>query len=273
MSNLRIAISTALAVIVIVCLFVGVDLAFAVAMTATGYYLETPWMAEVSVLWLILAFWVLPKDWMAINRAYACRGNAFVAAPIEQVWDAVQLRPRTDNFRPVVSKITADLIHMDRYHYHLDPRMRSQSETHPNHVTVQVTDAHKHSYLRLEYPSASTLTGLTKDIVSSEIFLEPRPGGVEVTFVENLHRLSIPTLFSLMFINPSKDAAMRLKSWIEGTPDQSRLGRFMDQIGADGDLSKNAQRGVMVAGVTGFVMLSAIAFGIISFVVFALPDS
>jgi hypothetical protein len=273
MRNFKIALYTALAVVVVVCLFVGVDLAFAVAMTTTGHFLGLPWMAEISVLWLIIAFWILPKDWLAINRIYRCHGSAMIDAPIAQVWDAVVLRPRGATYRPVVTKITADLVEPDRYVYHFDTRVSADAAGQGARVVVDVTDAQPNAYLRTEYPHTSSLPSWSRDILCSEVTLEQTDAGVKVTFVETLRRLTVPTIFSLMFLNPCKDTAQRLKSWVEGTDDPSWMGRFMAGVGADGTPPEELRSGVVVASVTAVVVLSAVVFGVVSFIIFALPDS
>jgi len=271
MSNLKIALCAALAVIVVVGLFVGIDLAFALVMTTAGYFLGLPWMGEISVLWLILAFWVLPKDWMAINRIYRCTGSAIINAPIETVWDEVRLRPRGASYRPVVRQISADLTQPDLFHYHIDPRLTGADTNHPERISVQVTDMEPHGYLRIEYPQTNNLPSWSRDLICSEVTLAQRENGVEVTFIETLRRLTVPAIFSLMFLNPCRDTAARLKAWVEGTEDPSWMGQFMTNIGPDGTPPEAMRTGIMVASVTAIAVLTAITLGVVSLVLFALP--
>lgn len=273
MSHLKIALCTSLAVIVIVCLFAGIDLAFAIVMTTAGHFLGMPWMGEISVLWLILAFWVLPKDWMAINRTYRCTGSSVVDAPIDQVWDEVRLRPRGANYRPVVSRISADLSKADLFHFHLDPRLANENSNQSQRVAVQVTDLEPNAYMRLEYPPTDALPSWSRDLICSEVHLAQRDHGVEVTFTETLRRLTIPAIFSMMFINPCRDSAARLKSWIEGTEDPSWMGRFMANLGPDGTPPPEMRSGILVASVTAIAVLTAITIGVVSLVLFALPTT
>lgn len=271
MRNLRIAVSSSIAVFVIVGLFVGVDLAFAVAMTVTAQMVGMPWMAELSVLWLILVFWVLPKDWMAINRTYRCRGSAVIDAPIAQVWDAVQVRPRGASYRPVVTRITPDLDDPDRFFFHFDNRLTGDGTGQPSKVAVQLVENDVELYQRYEYPQTASLPNWSRDILWSEVMLEQTDAGVRVTFIETLRRLRVPILMSLFFLNPSRDAARRLKSWVEGTEDPSWMGQFMQDLGSDGEAPAHLRAGVLVAVIAAFATLGIISFAIIRFIMSALP--
>lgn len=272
MSLLKVALYTAIAVVLIVCLFVGIDLAFALVMTFAGHALGLPWMGEISVLWLILAFWVLPKDWMAINRTYRCVGSSLIDAPLAQIWDEIRPRPRGASYRPVVSRITADLSLPNRFYYYFDPRLTGEGTGQPNRIAVDVTDMEDGAYLRTEYPQTLSLPSWARDVTCSEVFLEQKDEGVEVTFVETLRRLTVPAIFSLTFLNPCRDTARRLKACVEGTEDPSWMGRFMAGIGPDGSPPPEMRRGVLVASLTAIAVLTAISLGVISLILFALPS-
>ena len=269
MRQFKIVAGTTSAVILIVCLFVGIDLAFAVAMVTTGYFLQLPWMGEISILWLILAFWVLPKDWLAINRRYTCKGSAVIAAPLGEVWEELRLRPRGSSYRPTVTRITADLTIPTRYKFHFDERLSEDKV--PQRIMVDVAEEQPQSYMRLEYPHPLSLPSSAKDVICSEVFLEQTDHGVKVTFAETLRRLTITTLFTLMFVNPCKDSAHQLKSWIEGSEDRSWLGVFMKGVGEDGTPAPEVRSGALIAGVTAVVVASVIAVAIGTFIMSALP--
>lgn len=269
MRKLKIVAATAVAVIVITGLFVGIDLAFAVVMVTTGYFLNLPWMAEISILWLILAFWVLPKDWLAINRQYTCKGSALIDATLEQVWEEVRLRPRGPSYRPTVTRITADLAIPSRYVYHFDSRLSAEEA--PQRVVVDVVEETPHSYMRFEYPHQASLPGSARDLVCSEVFFEDTGAGINVTFAETLRRLTVPTLFTLLVLNPCRDSANRLKSWIEGTEDGSWLGGFMNGVEEDGTPPSGVRSDARLAAITAVVVLSTIVLCIATFIMRALP--
>ncbi len=273
MSYLRTIGLTTFAVFALASVLVGLDLAIAFVMATTSRMFAIPWLEQAAVLWLILMFWVLPKDWMAINRPYSCRGHVVIDAPIAQVWDAVRVTPRGATYRSVVTRITGDAARPDRFYFHLDPRLSARNDPAHARIAVDVTQSEPERYLRIEYPERDDLPGASRDLVCSEVFLQQTDDGVAVTIVESLRRISITTIFTLIFLNPCKDSARRLQSWIEGSDDASTIGRYMQGVGPNGEIATSVRLNVILATVTAVVVGSVIALGIGSFVWHMIPES
>lgn len=265
---IRTVLITSYAVIAVVAAFIGIDLAFAVSLAGIGWLFELPYLAEIGLLWLIMAFWVLPKDWRVVRRRYSCSGSVIITAPIEDVWAALRPSHRGSDYRATIDRISSDPQIEARYFLHFDRRL-SDDPLPP--VPIDISEEEPLRYLRLTYPDADALPGGAADLTCSEIILEPVADGVEVTFQDTLRRLSITSIVSIVCFNPCEDAALRLKAWMEGTKDQSQLGRLMDGMTVDGTPDDGLRAGVIVAGITAFVTLSAIGAGIAAYLAWTLP--
>jgi len=71
------------------------------------------------------------------------------------------------------------------------------------------------------------------DVVLSEYILNEVDGGTEVTFVEQLERLRLIAIPMLFWMNPCRDALIRLKATCEGEEDTSWMGKSADKIRQD----------------------------------------
>lgn len=265
---IRTVLITSYAVIAVVAAFIGIDLAFAVTLAGIGWFFELPYLAELGLLWLIMAFWVLPKDWRVVRRHYSCTGSVVIDAPIEDIWATLRPSHRGSDYRATIERISCDPQVETRYFLHFDRRL-SDDPLPP--VPVDISEEEPQRYLRLTYPDADALPGGAADLTCSEIILEPLADGVHVTFQDTLRRLSITSIVSIVCFNPCEDAALRLKAWMEGTKDPSQLGRLMDGMAADGTPDEGLRSGVIVAGIAAFVTLSAIGAGIAAYLAWTLP--
>lgn len=266
MRSLKFALWSVIATVCVVCAVFGANLALALLAASFAMFFNMPWVAEASILWLILVFWVLPKDWAARKKPYRSYGSALIDAPIADIWEEVRLRPRGESYRPVVSRIIADPNDTSLFYYEFKADLGEEAPTlAPRRMAVRVVEEEAERFLLTEYPKADDVPAWARDIISSEVHLEQREDGVEVTFVENLSRLSIAMMFSLFFINPCRDTAVRLKAVMEGGDDPSWMGRFMANVGPDGTPSAAVRNGVTIVGLSAITTATVIAVGLILF--------
>ena len=53
---------------------------------------------------------------------------------------------------------------------------------------------------------------------------------MEVSTVEHLARITPGMVLAFLYLNPAKDGLKRLKAGVEGQPDPSHLGAWLDDI-------------------------------------------
>lgn len=265
---LKTIVVTSFAVVAVVAAFIGVDLAFAVSLAVIGWAFEVPYVTEIGLLWLIMAFWVLPKNWGFVRRGYSCKGSVVIKASIEDIWAELRPSHRGSDYRATIDRMSSDPQIEGRYYLHFDPRLTDETS---RPVPIDIVKEEPLRYLMIDYPDADALPGGAADLCCSEIFLEPDADGVHVTFQDSLRRLSATSIVSIVCFNPCEDAALRLKAWMEGTQDPSQLGRLMDGMSVDGTPDASLRSGVIVAGVTAFIMLSAIGAGIAAYLAWTIP--
>lgn len=262
MSPVKIIVATIVGLLALLLLFVAFDIAFGVLLFQLARLTGIEALGGISSVWvLILAAILLPRNWKCLPIRYRCHGSVFVNASPGAVWDAVCLRARHDSYHAAAERIVPVAGSADEFQFHLHPSFGDEDSPVPV-LNVRQVEAVPGRYLKSVNLNAGDFQMFSQDVESSEIFIEPRDGGCEVTFCENLARLSLTAIPALLYLNPARDEAKRLKAWVEGEPDTSRMTQWMRDMEAEGR-SPELARDFHIAAITACVVLALFALGLL----------
>ena len=148
---------------------------------------------------LVALLFLMPKDWLAWNKRYDCHGSVVIDAPISQVWDMVEIRERDDYFASALSQIRGVPGQSDEFRFLTDS---PEDDGMPDHVHIKIVDEVPHEYLAYYVVNADELPLFGKDHMMTEIMLSQVEGGVKVTYIESLKRLTALSFLAFLFLNP-----------------------------------------------------------------------
>ncbi|MGI9390868.1 MAG: hypothetical protein ACR2O1_12490 [Boseongicola sp.] len=181
-------------------------------------------------VWSMLLILAWTKGWLVINRPYSCHGRIVIDAPIEEIWDHVRPRVRGNTFHGGFERIVALPGEQDRFDLIVDARLRNEEANVTDRLQTTIAVEEPKRYLKLTYLNAAEFPLFAKELVSTEYFLEPVAGGIAVSIVENLARITPGMVLALLFLNPSKDGLTALKAAAEGWPDPSRQEPLVQEL-------------------------------------------
>lgn len=226
-----------------------------------------PWASYALVTALILT----PSRFLKIPRPMAIDAVTVIDASPSRIWDEIMPRSRSDYFLASTGRIEAVADIPDRFDYFISATPNGGDEE-VTCVRAVVAEARPDAYLRKEYENAEDFPLFARDIVSSEVFIEPAAnGGTQVRMSENLSHISLTALASVLFLHPCKDALKALKARCEGTDDTSWMNRTTEELEA-GDADKNATKRLLIVGGTVIAVLSLILVATLAIFVAPWPD-
>ena len=181
-------------------------------------------------IWPVLLVFAWVRGWLVINRPYSCHGEIVIDAKAEDIWDHVQLRVRANTFHSGFGRIVGLPGEPDRFDMVLDARLLDDEANSTDRLQVCVAEKETLRYIKLTYLNAGEFPLFAKESVSTEYFLDPVDGGIKVSMVERLARITPGIVFAFLYLNPVKDGLKRLKAVVEGEPDPSIMGGWLDEI-------------------------------------------
>lgn len=263
----KIILFTILVLLVLLIAMIGINaifglLAFAV-MSATGMDLDTLLGGWGGVLLVVLVAYLFPKDLLAWNRKYYIQGETIIDAPIEKVWDWMQIRERDDYFSSSTKKIRKIPGTRDDYQMMFDERLNDEDDDIPNHIHVRLLDEEPHEYMAYHVVNVEKMPLFGKDHLMTEVLLNQQEDGVRVRYIETLSRLTLGGFFALLFLNPARDSLRSLKAQMEGTQDPSLMNRVLQGMSDEGEPSDEVKRATHISGITAMVVVTAMTAGVI----------
>lgn len=262
---------TALISLIALFAFLALSLAWNLMLKGIFYVFGLPedWL-QFPIIWIvILAILFIPKRFFKLNFPIVFKRSAVIDAPVEHIWDALELRPRDSYYLHAVNRIEADSEDPRRLTMHMDQDLSQAANEKSIAVDVEVRDSNVHSYLDYTYHHDEQTMDDVRMATRSERYLEQFPDGVRVTIIEHAKGLSL--FMALMFLlrNPCKDALKRLKSVCEGTPDTSWAGEMMGKlkVEANGDPKASMDGDIAVIGATAIATWGAVAAAMIWYAV------
>ena len=253
----------AIALLITVALILGVVVLAVVNHLLMGAVSRIPglgWMQGWSGIAVLIVGWILlPERFKAVPIAYDIRGTTLIDASGHRIWQLMRPTAGAPYFLSSVTEVREVAGEPDRLDLQFDTRMTNEGHA----LMVRVEEEEPLSYLRLGYLNAEVFPLWSKDLVSTEQFMERENGLWRVTHIDHLDKLRISTVLALLFLNPSRDGLSRLKALSEGTADPSWMGRMSAGIGPDGSPPAGVTRSIRVVGITAAVVLTAFTFGLL----------
>ena len=203
------------------------DTVFAFAARVPGFAFLDNFSVAIWSLLLILAW---AKGWLVINRPYTCHGCIVIDAPIEDIWDHIRPRVRGNTFHSGFGRIVGLPGEPDRFDLLLNPRLRDSEANITDRLQVKITAERAPCYLKLTYLNAAEFPLFAKESVSTEYFLDPVEGGVAVSIVENLARITPGMVLAFLLTDPARAGLKALKAFAEGQPEPSRTHALMQEL-------------------------------------------
>ena len=194
---------------------------------------DQPWIARIPLAWVILGLVVvLPGRWTAIPKRLQVRGEVDIAASPGRIWDVISPRTRSPYWSAAITHTTVHPDDPTRIDFHFsDGNADDVFARTPLQAVIHAEVPEE--YFAYRYLNAHAFPGMAADLDLSEYFLEEVTGGTRVTQIEHLRRIRLSTIPLLLFLNPSRDALVRLKAVIEGKEDNSWMGRTARQLAED----------------------------------------
>jgi len=228
---------------------------------------------NLSSLLLALGFLIIfmPKHYFRIRRPTTMSATQIIFAPIEEVWDQVMPRARTDHFlpsTPVIKPVEGD----DTLFEYIIPAAHNGPMKGQIKLRNRVVEKSAPHYLALFLENGADVKSVGIDAESSEYLLEVVDSDTtRVTFKSTVSHISPLFLITLLFVHPIRDTLRRLKSVCEGTPDISWVGKISTALetGQQSEINRNAR----VIMITVTVVLTAILFGVFGIVMTMLPNT
>jgi hypothetical protein len=193
-------------------------------------------------IWPVLLAIAWMRGWLVINRPYNCHGEIVINAEVEDIWDHIRPRVRANTFHGGFGRIVGLPGEPDRFDMILDPRLLDNETNQTDRLQVCISAQDARGYIRLTYLNADQFPLFAKESVSTEYFLDPVEDGTKVTMVESLARITPTMVIAFLYLNPAKDGLKRLKATVEGLPDPSRMGGWMDDMDPKSAPSDEVQR-------------------------------
>lgn len=158
---------------------------------------------------------LVPRDKLALNRKFCIEGEVIIDAPIEDVWNRVNLRERSDYFNPVIRQVRAVPGAPQEFKLLFKKGMACALAACPDSLRVRLLDEEIYEYMAFHAVNAKQMPLFGKDHRMTEILLEQQLDGVRVRYIETLSRITLGTLLALIFLNPARDTLRSLKAQIE----------------------------------------------------------
>ena len=267
---LRLIGLTILAIIAVLAAFTVVAVLANAILAALISGLGLPdWTGDMAPFLVLLMFWFLP--WKSyINRSVTLSAQIDIDAPRDVVWTALLPRPTTHQFRRFYREIKAVEGTTDQFLF-VPKETAADPHVAPKDMVLKLTAVDAPNALTLYHANAEDQGGLRLGASLETFALEDLPdGGTRVSNVEVLDRMSLWLGVTMLFVNPLRDQLTSLKHFCEGTPDTSFMARHMDALDTSG--RTELQRNVAVMSVVACLILTLIAFGLIS-LAFSAPHS
>lgn len=224
-------IATILVLILIGCVFLL--LAHIVFKTFVSLF-GISWDFSLTMVCLIVLKLFLPAKWQVIPVRFSMRGRALIDTNPAEVWARMYPQAGGDYFLTTVDHIKSAPDRPNGVDIYLDDRLKDEQSQAPVMIQANITHLSKGHSLRLEYQNAENLPLFGKQTESTDYKIEQKGEMVEFQIIENFKGLSISGLLALLFLNPAKDGARRMKALCEGGPDVSVLGGLWTQIENEG---------------------------------------
>jgi len=183
-----------------------------------------------SWIWPVLLVIAWNRGWLVINRPYNFHRKIVINAEVEDVWDHIRPRVRANTFHSGFGRIVGLPGEPDRFDMILDPRLLDDETNQTDRLQVCISEKETRCYIKLTYLNADQFPLFAKESVSTEYFLDPVEDGTKVTMVERLARITPTMVIAFLYLSPAKDGLKRLKAIVEGLPDPSRMGGWLDEI-------------------------------------------
>ncbi len=181
-------------------------------------------------VWPGLLIFAWARGWLVINRPYNCHGSIEIDASIDDIWDHIRPQARLGTFHTGFERIVGLPGEPDRFDFILDARLRDDGANKTDRLQARISGEDAPRYLKLTYLNAADFPLFARDTVSSEYFLHQVEGGVEVSIVERLARITPAMVLAFLYLNPARDGLKRLKAAVEGQSNPSHLGAWLDDI-------------------------------------------
>lgn len=266
----KIIVFTIFAIFVLIIAMLGINFIFGAmalaVLSLTGIDLATILGGWGGIILIALVAYLFPKDLLAWNRKYYIQGETVIAAPIDQVWDWLQIRERDNYFTSSTKRIRKVAGTSDEFHMLFDERLNDDTDDIPSHIHVRLLDEEPNEYMAYHVVNVDKMPLFGKDHLMTEVLLNEQEDGVRVRYIETLSRLTLGGFLALLFLNPARDSMRSLKAQMEGTQDPSLMSRVVAGMGEDGEPSNEVKRATHIGGITAMVVSTALVAGLLYFI-------
>lgn len=214
-----------LALLVVITIMLGIEMLILpplAALTGLDWLINVPLTAGVIALLI-----VLPGHKTALPIRYRIRASTLVESPPAQVWNLIAPR-NSDSYWGAV--ITGTRIASDNPN-HISFLFEGPEARHvPKALEAEIMGVEPDRYFAYRPLNADQFPLFTGDLVLVEYQLEDLGDQTRVTLIEHLERLRLSAIPLLLFLNPCRDALIRLKAEVESQPDTSWMGLKVEQL-------------------------------------------
>lgn len=211
--------------------------------------------------WLLLiVLIIMPKKYLRLKIPYTMSSEREINAPIQQVWEAIDLYPRSDYYKPTYKDIRAVEGSDTLFELHLDPALEDEGMPSAT-MYLERVEAKAPSYLATFHKNDENVGGLNFGSSASEFYLSETEDGTLVRYKETVSHLTFMLVLTLLIVNPAKDILGHLKSHVEGTENTSWIARHTKDIIENDGADTKAK--VNTIGITACVVLTGIVFGLV----------
>ncbi len=184
-------------------------------------------------VWPVVLIFAWARGWLVINRPMSCHASIVIEAPVEDIWDRIRPRARPETFQTGFGRIVGLPGEPDRFDLILEARLRDDETNTTDRLQTRITAEDAPRFLELTYLNAADFPLFAREATTTEYFLDPVAGGVEVSMVEHLARITPGIVLAFLCLNPASDSLKRLKAIVEGEPDGSQIGAWLDDMDPD----------------------------------------
>lgn len=251
----RIAAKTS--IYIVLSLVVLVPIAFGVSWAAWQLFLSTgidlsPFGPFVPIL--IGYAMYLGATHLRLERPFEVVTQGMIDAPVEQVWDEVLLRARSDYYLPSVAQVRAVSGQPDLFEFQSKaPPIEGESDAVTYTQRLIACEPLRYLHYRLE--NSERLGGCGRDILGAKYYFERRGAKTHYRTVEGFSALTFDYLWMRFLVHPGKDSLGALQARCERRVDHSWNGLATRWLDNGKDL---AVFGVWVMCLTAAIVIASI---------------
>lgn len=210
----------------------------AIGLEILSFTLGQPWLGETGMLLVALVpVWLLPSRRVSLPLPMQLSAEVTIAARPAAVWRWIYPNPAMSHSDPDVRRVAVERDAVGEFllHYYTPAGAGPQTQVKPRKLRVNVTDTYRQ--LSLIYPDPLSGPADSRALRKTDFLLEVVPAGTRFVVVQHLERIEIRQILRLLFSNPARDLAKRIKGQCEGTWVPDRLGPVPGELGRSADFA------------------------------------